>query len=227
MARSPPLRTPGPDPKQGEPIVDRFTYRSNLPIAASRRGRGVRQFVAITTAFALALIALTSAAAAHARRCADAHTSIHAASHSRLRRAVVCLVNQERAERRLLGLVDNGRLDRSAQGWTNEMVTHRNFTHGADFASRISAVGFDWSSVAENIAAGYQTPASVVRGWMQSPGHCQNILSPVYRMVGTGVSNGAPSVRDNGTWTQDFGLWMGSHAASTNYGPAEGCPYGN
>jgi uncharacterized protein YkwD len=187
----------------------------------------VRQFVAITVALALTAIALTSAAAAQARGCAYAHSSIHAASQSRLRRAVVCLVNQERARRHLPGLVDNGRLDRSAQGWTDDMVTHRDFTHGADFASRISAVGFHWSSVAENIAAGYQTPASVVRAWMHSTGHCQNILSPVYRMVGTGVSTGAPSVRDSGTWTQDFGLWMGEHAASANYGPAEGCPYSN
>jgi uncharacterized protein YkwD len=206
-------------------MVDRNPHRPIVAIATSRRGRFMRRFAAIAATFSLTLIASTVAAAAHSRRCAYAHTSIHAASRSRLRSAVVCLVNHERAKRHLPGLVDNGRLDRSAQGWTNEMVTHRDFTHGADFASRISAVGFDWSNVAENIAAGFRTPASVVRGWMRSSGHCQNILSPVYRMVGTGVSSGAPAANDNGTWTQDFGLWMGQHAASGNYGPAEGCPY--
>jgi uncharacterized protein YkwD len=208
-------------------MVDRYTYRPIVAIATSRRGPAMRRFAAIAASFALVLIAFTSAAAAHLRACAHANTSIHAASHKRLRRAVVCLVNRERAKQHLPGLVDNGRLDRSAQGWTNDMVTHRDFTHGADFASRISAVGFDWSNVAENIAAGYQTPASVVRGWMRSTGHCQNILSPVYRMVGTGVSTGAPSANDSGTWTEDFGLWMGQHAGSANYGPAEGCPYSN
>ena len=208
-------------------MVDQNTYRPIVAIAPSRTGRAMRQFAAIAATFALTLIAFTSAAAAHSRGCAYAHTSIHAASRSALRGAVVCLVNQERTKRHLPGLVDNGRLDRSAQGWTNEMVTHQDFTHGADFASRISAVGFNWSNVAENIAAGFQTPASVVRGWMGSTGHCQNILSPVYRMVGTGVSTGAPGGHDNGTWTQDFGLWMGQHAASGNYGPAEGCPYSN
>ncbi len=208
-------------------MVDRFTYRPILAIATPRRGRALRRFALVAATFSLSLIAFTFTAAARARRCAYAHTSIHAASHWRLRRAVVCLVNRERAKRNLPGIVDNGRLDRSAQGWTNEMVTHRDFTHGADFASRISAVGFDWSNVAENIAAGYQTPASVVRAWMRSTGHCQNILSPVYRMVGTGVSTGAPSVHDKGTWTQDFGLWMGQHPASADFGPAEGCPYSN
>jgi uncharacterized protein YkwD len=142
-----------------------------------------------------------------------------------MRSAVLCLVNRERTSRHLPRLAGNGRLNRSAQGWTNEMISHRDFTHGADFASRISAVGFDWSNVGENIAAGFHTPASVVRAWMQSTGHCQNILSPVYRMVGTGVSGGAPDGNDTGTWTQDFGLWMGQHPASGNYGPAEGCPY--
>jgi hypothetical protein len=62
---------------------------------------------------------------------------------------------------------------------------------------------------------------------MRSTGHCQNILSPIYRMVGTGVSGGAPEGNDSGTWTQDFGLWMGQHPASGNYGPAGGCPYSN
>jgi uncharacterized protein YkwD len=206
-------------------MADRYPDRPIVAIATPRRGRSMRQFAAVAATFALTLVAMTSAAAAHSRGCGYAHTPIHAASRSALRGAVVCLVNRERAKHHLPGLADNGRLDRSAQGWTNMMVSHRAFTHGADFASRISAVGFDWSNVGENIAAGFQTPASVVRGWMRSAGHCQNILSPIYRMVGTGVSRGAPVARDSGTWTQDFGLWMGQHSASTNYAPAEGCPY--
>ena len=38
------------------------------------------------------------------------------------------------------------------------MVAFRDFTHGADFAARISAVGFHWSSVGENIATGFTHP---------------------------------------------------------------------
>jgi uncharacterized protein YkwD len=195
-----------------------------LAHAVMARGRALRQLIAIAAVAVLSLVAFSGAASAHAR-CANAHTRIGGASRSNLRRAVLCLVNNERSSRHLPRLRGNGRLDRSAQGWTNEMVSHRDFTHGADFASRISAVGFNWSNVGENIAAGFQTPSSVVRAWMQSTGHCQNILSPVYRMVGTGISGGAPDGNDHGTWTQDFGLWMGSHAASGNYGPAEDCPY--
>ncbi|MGI8712378.1 MAG: CAP domain-containing protein [Solirubrobacteraceae bacterium] len=179
------------------------------------------------SAAALTLIAFGSVASAHSLPCGHAHAPIRAASRAELRTAVVCLINQQRRDRHLPALAANGRLDHSAQGWTNEMVSHRNFSHGASFSARISAVGFDWSNVGENIAGGFQTPAAVVNGWMASTGHCQNILSPAYREVGTGVSAGSSVAGSNapGTWTQDFGLLMGQHPASSDYGPASGCPY--
>jgi uncharacterized protein YkwD len=105
------------------------------------------------------------------------------------------------------------------------MVTHHEFTHGSDFAQRITAAGFRWSQAGENIAAGYRTPSSVVRGWMASTDHCQNILDPTYRAVGTGVSAGAALPSDPGTWTQDFALRMGQRPASHDGAPAAGCPY--
>jgi uncharacterized protein YkwD len=168
-----------------------------------------------------------SVAAAQARDCADAHASIRHATRADLQRSVVCLIDQQRHARGLPGLRESSRLNRSAQGWTNVMVTHRDFSHGADFAARISAVGFNWSNVGENIATGYTTPSSVVKAWMASTGHCQNIFNPTYRDVGTGVSGNSIAGYSTlaGTWTQDFGLLMGQHAASGKWGPAEGCPY--
>ncbi len=183
--------------------------------------------IATVVAMLVASLSFASVAAAHTRGCAKAHTSIRRTSRAQLQRAVVCLINKQRRRRGLPGLRESGRLNRSAQGWTNVMVTHRDFSHGADFARRISAVGFNWSNVGENIATGYTTPSSVVKAWMASKGHCQNILNPVYRYVGTGVSDNSISGYSTlaGTWTQDFGLLMGQHAASGNWGPAEGCPY--
>ncbi len=159
--------------------------------------------------------------------CSAARAPIARASRAALQAAVVCLINRQRQSHGLPGLRENPRLNRSAQGWTDAMVTHRDFSHGADFAARISAVGFDWSRVGENIATGYTNPAAVVKAWMASKGHCQNILNPLYSSVGTGVSDAsiAGSSTLAGTWTQDFGLLMGQHPASGNWGPAEGCPY--
>jgi uncharacterized protein YkwD len=199
----------------------------------------LRLTAVFTAAIALTLLALAPAASAHSRThatayaashtqgCANAQTPIGDASQPQLQAAVVCLVNIQRESRHLPALQTSSRLNRSAQGWTNVMVSHRLFSHGADFSARITAVGFDWSNVGENIATGYSTPASVVKGWMASTGHCQNILSPTYRDVGTGLSGRAITGTGDapGTWTQDFGLIMGQHPASTNYAPADGCPY--
>jgi uncharacterized protein YkwD len=168
-----------------------------------------------------------SSALARGRACPAAHVRIARASRRTVQTAVVCLLNRQRRAHGLPALHQSHELDRSAQGWTNAMVYDRAFTHGGDFAARISAVGFRWSSVGENIATGYVTPAAVVRAWMASTGHCQNILNPTFRFVGAGFDDrrilGFSSLP--GTWTTDFGLPLGQGADSGNWGPARGCPY--
>jgi uncharacterized protein YkwD len=179
---------------------------------------------------ATSLMVAAPGASAHARQgggCSDAHVQVAQSATARMQRAVVCLINVQRTERGLPKLVASRKLDHSAQRWTDTMVSDSLFSHGAGsaFAARISAAGFDWENVAENIATGYSTPSAVVRAWMRSPGHCANILNPLYREVGTGVANsmihGASNV--DGTWTQDFGRLMGQRALSGNFGPAQGC----
>lgn len=180
------------------------------------------------SAVGVALAAFAPSAAAQPKPgCEHATTPVSAASRPELQRAVVCLINQQRTRRGLPRLLINSRLNRSAQGWTDARVHRRDFSHGADFASRISAAGFKWSNVGENIATGYRTPASVMRGWMASAGHCQNILSPSFLNVGIGVSEHPIRgvSRSTGTWTQDFALPRGKRAPSSNVGPASGCPY--
>lgn len=184
----------------------------------------------LAMAAALGTIAVPAASAhrrhATASHCAGAHTRISSARKSAMRAAVVCLINVERRSRGLPRLHESRRLDRSAQAWTNAMVRMRGFTHGANFAARISAVGFRWSNAGENIAGGFRTPAAVVRAWMASSGHCRNILSPSFLDVGTGISRHSAAVTGGpGTWTLDFGLPMGAHSPSGNIGPANGCPY--
>jgi uncharacterized protein YkwD len=197
-----------------------------LCLGKARAWAAARRVVTLAVML-LACMSVVSVAGASAHGCTSAHTTIAHSSRADLQRAVVCLINQQRHHHGLPRLHESQRLNRSAQGWTNIMVTHRNFSHGADFASRISAVGFDWSNVGENIATGYATPATVVHAWMASKGHCQNILNPQYRYVGTGVSDNPIAGYSTlaGTWTQDFGLLMGQHAPSGNWTPAEGCPY--
>jgi uncharacterized protein YkwD len=205
----------------------------------------MRSALTIVATAALAIVPAASATAAspkiathkHHRRhrhqaradagCAGANASVGNTPPAVLRSAVVCLVNRQRAAHRLPPLYASPLLNRSAQDWTNAMVSTDQFTHGANFAGRISAAGYIWRSAGENIATGYATPRAVVRAWMSSPGHCQNILNPNYRNVGTGVS--PHSVRGwatgLGTWTQDFALGTHQPAPSGDFGPMDHCPY--
>ena len=162
-----------------------------------------------------------------ARSCANADTPAAGASSDAMRAAVTCLINQQRVSRHLPPLRDQTRLDRSAQGWTDWMIRSGAFWHGSDFATRITAAGYDWSAAGENIATGFATPRAVVSAWMASTGHCQNILDPSFSNVGTGIGRNPVSASSSGgaAWTQDFGLPMGQPAPSTNFGPAHGCPY--
>lgn len=57
-----------------------------------------------------------------------------------------------------------------------------------------------WTRLGENVAAGYPTIAAVTTGWMNSPGHCQNLLDSRFTHLGAQqATNGSIS------WTQDFG----------------------
>jgi len=160
--------------------------------------------------------------------CANAGASATGTPIRELRNAVVCLVNQQRAHYHLPPLREVPQLINSAQSYAAQMVRDDSFSHtgpgGSTPGARISAAGFRWSWIGENIASGFTTPLSVVTGWMGSQGHCSNILSPEYTDIGVGVTPHAiaPAI-DGATWTQDFGLPMGSRAPSGNWGPANSC----
>lgn len=209
-----------------------------------RHPRLLGLMLAILTVLGSSLLGLVPSATAttarhkphkHARRhraraasaCAGSGAPVGSTSSQVLKSTVVCLINQQRALHHLPPLVASPLLNRSAQGWTDVMVSSDQFTHGTNFASRISAVGFVWRTAGENIATGYSTPRGVVRAWMASTGHCENILNPSYREIGTGVST-RPVLgfaTGTGTWTQDFALGMKQSPPSNNFGPANGCPY--
>ncbi len=177
---------------------------------------------------ALAALGLGGATVAPAdAACPHAGTPATKASTSSMRQAVLCLVNHERTSRGLPKLHGSRRLNRSAQKWTDHMVATGAFSHGSDFGARITATGYHWRTAGENIATGFPTPRAVVRAWMASQGHCENILDPSFRDLGVGISRhpvGRYASRPS-TWTQDFGLPANRGVPSHNQRPARGCPY--
>lgn len=164
-------------------------------------------------------------ATTHSRPCPNANTPATRATKKAMRAAVVCLINKQRTARGLPALHEQPQLQRSAQSWTDTMVTQNEFSHGTAFWNRIQATGYDWETLGENIATGFETPEDVVNAWMGSPGHCRNILDPEYVSVGTGVLAQAVASAASGpaTWTQDFGRTMSQSAPSGNWGPADSC----
>lgn len=135
--------------------------------------------------------------------------------------AVDCLVNQQRARFGLPELNVSSKLDDSAQRWADYLGSTGQLIHG-NVTGRMTAAGYNWEEGGENIADQYVTARDVVAAWMASSEHCQNILDPDFRDMGTGES---PLGSNPAAWVQDFGLLMGQNSPSSNYRPANGCPY--
>ncbi|MFJ8015193.1 CAP domain-containing protein [Streptomyces sp. NPDC096339] len=116
---------------------------------------------------------------------------------------VLALVNQERAAAGCPALTLNSKLTQAAQAHSADMAAHSNMSHtgsdGSDPGTRITRAGYAWSSYGENVAYGYSTPAQVMDGWMNSPGHRANILNCSFKEIGIGLA------QPNSYWTQDFG----------------------
>jgi len=67
-------------------------------------------------------------------------------------------------------------------------MTHTG-SDGSSVGTRITREGYDWSTVGENVAQGHSSNSAVVKGWMNSAGHRKNILNPLYKEMGFGVTN--------------------------------------
>ncbi len=122
-----------------------------------------------------------------------------------LEQEVVTLTNAERTAAGCAPLEWDDRLHQAAREHSTDMATHNYFSHtGRDGRSpfdRMRDAGYP-NPAAENIAMGYQTPAQVVEGWMNSDGHRRNILNCQYRTIGVGL---AYDERGRPYWTQVFG----------------------
>lgn len=132
------------------------------------------------------------------------------------REQVVMLTNAEREKAGLPPLVRNSLLDQAAQAHAesmahNDFMGHTDPVNRTSPADRITATGYQWAKIAENVAAGQQAPAEVVSGWMNSPGHRKNILDPDLKEIGIGYfyedDDTFPSADTpyRSYWVQNFG----------------------
>ncbi len=141
---------------------------------------------------------------------------VRSATSSATARRILALVNQARATSRQCGgtthqargpLTLDTRLNAAAQGHARDMAANDYFDHtgrdGSNVGDRVTRQGYAWSAVGENIAAGQQTAEEVMRAWLDSPGHCSNIMSGSYTELGVGLATNSAS-RYGIYWAQNF-----------------------
>lgn len=109
------------------------------------------------------------------------------------RNEVLRLVNIERKKAGLNELtMTNTNLLKAAQRRANEIAVRYNPPHtrldGRSWSTVLAEYNVFWRATGENMAAGYQTPAEVVEGWMNSPGHRANILNENFNQIGIGYA---------------------------------------
>jgi uncharacterized protein YkwD len=131
-------------------------------------------------------------------------------------REVLRLVNQARSASRKCGrrsfnavapLTLSPLLGRAALAHSKDMAEHSLFEHrgsdGSEPALRVTRTGYQWRTVAENIAAGAPDAQTVVRGWLDSPGHCVNIMGGEFSEMGVAYTVD-PKSRAGVYWAQVF-----------------------
>ncbi len=119
------------------------------------------------------------------------------------------LVNEERMRESLAPVTWCPALARSATAHSQDMAAENYFEHesldGREVADRAKSQGYDFQTVGENIAVGQRDVAEVMQGWMDSPGHRENIMKPDYTHLGSGVATGDFKGQQSIYWTQNFG----------------------
>jgi len=130
---------------------------------------------------------------------------------------VLSLVNAARSKPRKCGresfpavppLTLSAMLSRAALIHSQDMANNDFFEHegsdGSKVGDRTARIGYNWRAVAENIAIGAETAEIVVQGWLDSPGHCVNIMSADYTEMGIAYVV-EPKSKPGIYWTQVFG----------------------
>jgi uncharacterized protein YkwD len=188
-----------------------------------------RLFSRVITLVLASYIALPAAADGASRAksataaCASAQVEVVAETIAKAADATLCLLNRERSARNLKPLKNNSKLTRAAIAHSRNMVEQRFFEHESPdgrtpfermLATEYVPKGATWT-LGENIGWGTMTlaqPAALVKAWMDSPGHRQNILNGRFREIGIGIAIGVPlrdrslSGQPGATYTTDFGF---------------------
>nr|BFE96011.1 CAP domain-containing protein [Pseudomonas brassicacearum subsp. brassicacearum] len=132
-------------------------------------------------------------------------------------KSLLAQVNAARAKPRMCGrqrfaaarpLSWNAALGTAAQGHSRSMARENYFAHrdpdGRSSSDRAKSAGFRGHKLGENIAAGQRSPSQAMQDWLDSPGHCANLMNPMFTQMG--AASASDSRSDAGVyWTMVLG----------------------
>ena len=114
---------------------------------------------------------------------------------------ILLLVNEQRAKGCNCGddyyppvdpVIWNDTLELVAINHSKDMDKKNYFDHtnkdGKSPGDRLYDVGYQWSAYGENIGKGYTSEEEAITGWLNSPGHCRNIMREELEEMGVGTS---------------------------------------
>ncbi|MBP1999624.1 putative YkwD family protein [Paenibacillus shirakamiensis] len=168
------------------------------------RHTGIATLTALLTASVLLVGGTNTVDAAVKVQAKAAQSTSLAAQYAKIQAdyaaKVVVLVNKERANAGLKPLNVHDRLtklakDKAIDLYTKNYFDHTSPTYGSPF-EMMDAYNITYRYAGENIAKGQRSPEEVVKAWMNSPGHRQNILNSHYTLIGVGYYNSE--------WVQEF-----------------------
>lgn len=133
------------------------------------------------------------------------------------RTGVIFWTNVQRENQNLDALSENSKLNRAAEAKLVDMSVNNYFEHvspgGLDAADFVDQAEYKYVVLGENLASGnFRNDETVVKAWMDSPGHRANILQSRYTEIGAAVKQVKFEGRDTWMAVQVFAL------------PLEACP---
>lgn len=122
---------------------------------------------------------------------------------------LIDLTNQERQKMGLTPVSENAALDKAASLKAQNMFAENYWAHFAPSGKTpwdfISGAGYRFTFAGENLAKNFTNSDDVVKAWMASPTHRDNLLNPKYQDIGIAVEEGVLNGQKTILVVQEFG----------------------
>ncbi len=137
------------------------------------------------------------------------------------------VISQTNSERQKLGLAPlkyNATLSQSATAKAQDMFANNYWAHNSpegktpwDF---FKSVGYQYSVAGENLAKDFYDTDGLIKAWMNSPTHRDNIVNSKYQEIGIGVVNGILNGVKTTLVVQHFALPLNAPVVAKKSNPA-------